>query len=125
LPDKRIRHDVVMHLKKSLSADEKEVYSQAELEQIAGEKWLNKQAENKGFKVLSVIAQGYQQHQFKKRGIKISTLDFQGLLEVTDPKLFFEKVFYGKIKEEDNEPRIRGIGSAKAFGCGLMLIKRA
>lgn len=110
--DSFARHDVVMHLKKSLSDADKETYSQAEFEQQAGEKWLAQRAEKNGFKVLSVIAQGYQQHHFQKRKIKISTLDFEGLLEVTDVDKF-KKVLY------------QGIGSAKAFGCGLMLIKRA
>jgi CRISPR system Cascade subunit CasE len=58
--------------------------------------------------LLSVVAEDYQQHHFKKRGIKISTLDFQGLLEVTEPELFIQKVLY------------KGIGPAKAFGCGLL-----
>jgi CRISPR system Cascade subunit CasE len=128
LKDKKIRHDVVMHLKKSLSDEnkrhdvvmrlknffdeDKEDYSQAELEQFAGEKWLVERAEKNGFKLLSVIAHGYQQHHFKRRKIKISTLDFEGILEITDPELFKNALF-------------KGIGSAKAFGCGLMLIKRA
>lgn len=112
LTKKRIHHDVVMHLKKSLSDAEKANYTQAELEQLAGEKWLAEKSEKNGFKLLSVTAQGYQQHQFKKRQIKISTLDFDGILEITDPELFKLALF-------------NGIGSAKAFGCGLMLIKRA
>ncbi len=109
---KRVHHDVVMHLKKTLSDEEKEDYSQAKLEQQAGERWLSQRAEKNGFQVLSVIAQGYQQHHFKKRQIKISTLDFDGVLEVTDIDKFKKVLF-------------EGIGSAKSFGCGLILIKRA
>jgi CRISPR system Cascade subunit CasE len=112
LKDKKIRHDVVMHLKKSLSDREIASYSQAELEQQAGEKWLSHRAEKNGFEVSSVVAQGYLQHQFKKRQIKISTLDFDGILEITDVDKFKKALF-------------EGIGSAKAFGCGLLLIKRA
>jgi len=112
LPMKRVRHDVVMQLKKTLSDAEKEQYSQAELEQIAGETWLEKKAEKNGFKLLSVIADGYQQHHFKKRGIKISTLDFQGILEVTEPEVFIRDALY------------KGIGPAKAFGCGLLSLAR-
>ncbi len=111
VPMKRIRHDVVMQLKKTL-LDEAGQYSQAELEQLAGETWLEKKAENNGFKLLSVIADGYQQHHFKKRGIKISTLDFQGVLEVTEPELFIREALY------------KGIGPAKAFGCGLLSLAR-
>lgn len=109
---KRINHDVVMHLKKSLTDEEKLDYSQAELEQQAGEKWLEERAQKNGFRVLSVIAQGYQQHHFKNRQIKISTLDYDGVLEVTNPELFIEQALY------------KGIGRSKAFGCGLLMIKR-
>jgi CRISPR system Cascade subunit CasE len=112
IPMKRVRHDVVMHLKNTLSDTEREKYSQAELEQQAGEAWLEKKAEKNGFKLLSVTAEGYQQHHFKKRGIKISTLDFNGILEVTEPELFIQKALY------------KGIGPAKAFGCGLLSIAR-
>lgn len=43
---------------------------------------------------------------------KFGILDFDGLIEVTDPALFI-----GKLAD--------GFGKAKAFGCGLMLIRRA
>jgi len=46
------------------------------------------------------------------REIRFSTLDFTGLLTVTDPDVFLDKLE-------------QGIGPAKAFGCGLMLLKRA
>ncbi len=108
---KRIHHDVVMSFKSSLSASELEHYSQAELEQLAGEQWLKQRAEKSGFLLHSVIAQGYQQHHFKKRQIKISTLDFEGVLEVADPALFIQKMY-------------EGLGRSKAFGCGLLMIKR-
>lgn len=108
---KRVHHDVVMSLKHALSSAELEHYSQAELEQLAGERWLNQRAANSGFRVHSVIAQGYQQHHFKKRQIKISTLDFEGVLEVTEPELFMQKIY-------------AGLGRSKAFGCGLLMIKR-
>ncbi|WP_031435839.1 type I-E CRISPR-associated protein Cas6/Cse3/CasE [Methylobacter tundripaludum] len=109
------RHDVVIHLKKSLLAQgiaKEDLPDQAELEQQAGECWLKKKAEKNGFKLVSVIADGYQQHHFKKRGIKISTLDFQGVLEVTEPELFIRDALY------------KGIGPAKAFGCGLLSLAR-
>jgi len=107
---KRVHHDVVMHLKKSLP-EEINDYSQGELEQIAGEKWLSQKAEKHGFRVLSVFAQGYQQHHFKKRQISLATLDFEGVLQVTDPDKFRQTLF-------------NGLGRAKAFGCGLMMVRR-
>jgi CRISPR system Cascade subunit CasE len=112
IPMKRVRHDVVMQLKKTLTDTESADYSQSELEQQAGAVWLEKKAQKNGFKVLSVIAEGYQQHHFKKRGIKISTLDFNGVLEVTEPELFIQEALY------------KGIGPAKAFGCGLLSLAR-
>ncbi|MDP2097843.1 MAG: type I-E CRISPR-associated protein Cas6/Cse3/CasE [Methylobacter sp.] len=109
------RRDVVVHLKKTLldqGIAQEDLPDQAELEQQAGETWLEKKAEKNGFKVLSVIADGYQQHHFKKRGIKISTLDFQGVLEVIEPELFIRDALY------------KGIDPAKAFGCGLLSLAR-
>jgi CRISPR system Cascade subunit CasE len=58
--------------------------------------------------LFSAVAEGYQQHHFKKRGIKIITLDFQVVLEATKPELFIQEALY------------KGIGFAKAFGCGLL-----
>jgi CRISPR system Cascade subunit CasE len=44
--------------------------------------------------------------------VRLSTLDFDGLLTVADPGRFGELLF-------------SGLGPAKGFGCGLMLIKGA
>jgi len=46
-----------------------------------------------------------------KRQINISTLDFISLLTVIDPELFLGTLY-------------NGIGPAKGFGCGMMMIKR-
>ncbi|MBE0437199.1 MAG: type I-E CRISPR-associated protein Cas6/Cse3/CasE, partial [Methylomicrobium sp.] len=59
---------------------------------------------------------GYRQHRFLKRKgnkqVSLSTLEFNGLLTVTDPNLFIKTLY-------------TGIGPAKGFGCGLMLVRRA
>ncbi len=47
--------------------------------------------------MLSVVAEGYQQHHFKKHDIKISTLDFHDVLEVTEPELFIQEALYKGI----------------------------
>lgn len=44
--------------------------------------------------------------------LRIGVLDLEGVLEVRDPALFVEAVS-------------QGFGRAKAFGCGLMLVRRA
>ena len=40
-----------------------------------------------------------------------STLDFEGALEVQDPTAFLSGIAHG-------------FGAAKAYGCGLMLVRR-
>jgi CRISPR system Cascade subunit CasE len=45
------------------------------------------------------------------KGIALSTLDFEGGLAVTDP-------------ERLRVVLLAGIGPAKAFGCGLLLVRR-
>ena len=80
--------------------------------------WLGRQGAAAGFAVAAgeVKIDGYSQHRIPRRGgepdMRFSTLDFDGLLEVRDPAAFREGV-------------ARGFGAAKAFGCGLMLIRRA
>ncbi len=114
---KRKRDDVVMHLKRQLRAkkiQEVNLPSQSELMQEAGEDWLERQAAKRGFKIETVRVDGYQQHILysKSRKIHFSSLDFNGILKVTDTDRFLDSLY-------------SGIGPAKAFGCGLMLISRA
>ncbi|MCI0421919.1 MAG: type I-E CRISPR-associated protein Cas6/Cse3/CasE [Acidobacteria bacterium] len=51
----------------------------------------------------------WRQRHGKK--IELSTLDFEGVLLVTEPDRFLRAL-------------LSGIGPAKAFGCGLMLVRR-
>lgn len=79
--------------------------------------WLVNQGKKRGFLVdsNSIAVRQYEQHLLTKRGvskpIKFSSVDYQGVLSVTNPELFVTEL--GK-----------GFGSSKAFGCGLMLIRR-
>ena len=89
-----------------------------ELVQQKGGEWLQKQAAIAGFEIEHVICDGYKQHLLpKKKGgetksaMKFSTIEFQGRLKITDPEQFLKRVQ-------------KGMGSAKAYGCGLMLLKR-
>jgi len=118
---KRIRHDVVMEAKnrigfKGLPHDQRPHI--ATLIQEAGFAWLKACENENGFSVndSEVRADGYYQHRlFKGKGAKpitFSTLDFNGILTVTDPDTFIKKSLY------------KGIGPAKGFGCGLMLVRR-
>lgn len=122
------KHDVVMMQKlaqRHLPEDERA--PEAELVQTAGERWLRRQAAGEGalagagFRVLEVQADGYRQHRQERRQGKrlrepmsFSTIEFQGSLEVTDPARMVERLWAG------DQP---GLGSARGFGCGLMLVR--
>jgi CRISPR system Cascade subunit CasE len=111
------RHDVIMEAKTELKKSGEKV-SKPDLIQTVGERWLLERCSSLGFAVLpgGFRADGYEQRRlFKGNGghpITFSTLDFNGVLAVADPDTFIEKCLYG------------GVGPAKGFGCGLMLVKR-
>lgn len=115
---KRKRHDLVMDLKKQCGwqqtsgNDRSSLY---ELSQQAGEIWLSSRLERHGAKLDTLNTESYIQHQTPKKGlskpIRYSTLDLAGTLTVNDPETFTPILY-------------RGMGPAKAFGCGLLLIRR-
>jgi len=92
--------------------------------------WVGAQGEQHGFKLVLnpaddkpyLDASNYETIQIprmkdgklvpRSQFAKFSVLDFAGIIEITDPMLFLTQL--GK-----------GFGKAKAFGCGLMLVKRA
>jgi CRISPR system Cascade subunit CasE len=110
------RHDVVMDLKKRLRSEEETRLRQAELVQQAAWEWLLPRAEKAGFSVISesFLAEEYRQHELRKnkgKPIRFSTVDCNGVLTVTDVAQMTETLF-------------NGIGPSKAFGCGLLLVRR-
>lgn len=117
---KQSRHDVIMDAKKRIreeSGKDAGSISMNELIQQEGFRWLKSRSERCGFSVNEgeVRVDAYTQHNFmqgaKKRKISLSTVDYNGVLTVTD-----KDKFLGAIS--------KGIGPAKGFGCGLMMIKR-
>lgn len=117
---KKQRHDAVMHEKKRIGFQEMPKHERPPMQKLVQEcgiQWLLARSENNGFSFSTdaVIADGYQQHQSRakrqKADIRYSTLDFRGTLTVTDPKRFKTAL-------------LRGIGKSKAFGCGLLLVRR-
>lgn len=75
--------------------------------------WLERKASSAGFKLVELPDVGVRQDQvFRKRGQHgvHAGVRFQGVLEVTDPALF-QTAFY------------QGIGSAKGFGFGMLLLQ--
>lgn len=114
------RHDVVMDAKRKLKADkvpESQWPTTSEIAQATCFEWLVSKAERSGFGVDKgrVSVEGYRQHRLRKRKnkplIRLSTVDFTGILTVTHSDLFVNTLF-------------GGIGPAKSFGCGLLLIRR-
>lgn len=111
------RHDVVMHLKYNKYQDKETRPSQQFIVEEAGRKWLTTRAETGGFTFddSSVRIDGYQPNTSgRKKGkkeIRYSTMDFGGILTVTEPEKFTNTL-------------MQGMGKAKAFGCGLMLIRK-
>lgn len=117
---KHHRHDVIMEAKTLLAqqqVDKSDSMPLATLVQKEAGKWLSSRAEKYGFAVNCdyVRADGYRQHRFfptkGNRQIAFSTVDYNGILTVISPEHFVETL-YG------------GIGPAKGFGCGMMMIKK-
>jgi len=113
------RHDVVMECKTCLKEGSVPKYQwpgQPELVQVAGSAWLAMKGESYGFAIRDgdVRVERYLSRAFVKPGrtrpVQFSTLDFDGLLTVTDEELFLHALYFG-------------VGPAKGFGCGLMLVR--
>ena len=118
------RHDVVMEAKKKMlidqglarwvdwTSDEKPMVQ--DLVQAACTAWLERRAERLGFVPdrETLLIESYEQHREKPdQLLTFSTVDLTGQLTVSDPEAF-------------NAALLSGVGSAKAFGCGLLLVRR-
>jgi CRISPR system Cascade subunit CasE len=111
------RDDVVMDAKRVYRRDHPgSPVPIQELVQSSGSSWLKDRAGAHGFAVDStqVGCEGYRQHEMCRRGrtVRFSTVDMEGVLEVVSPDAFVETL-------------AKGIGPSKAFGCGLLLVRRA
>lgn len=116
---KQHRHDVVMDEKFKIKNEASRTDIDISIEEIVqnkGVEWLQKKAELNGFSIKSgqVRADAYRNQQFYKPNGKLkvsfSTIDYSGILTVTEPELFKQALF-------------KGIGPAKGFGCGLLLVR--
>lgn len=118
------RHDVVMNAKKSLLAErglerweEWDGPDKPNLQALIHDtcsQWLARRGEWLGFALddAALRVEAYDQHvERPDRNLRFSTVDLAGELTVTDPVAFRSALF-------------GGVGSAKAFGCGLLLVRR-
>ncbi|MEX2165365.1 MAG: type I-E CRISPR-associated protein Cas6/Cse3/CasE [Sulfuricaulis sp.] len=111
------RHDVVMDAKKRMGwkdlADDARP-TLAHLAYEAGACWLRDRAERLGFVIddQGLQVDGYRTWRSRgRKNIELSTLNFEGSLVVNDQARFLEALMLG-------------IGRAKGFGCGLLLVRR-
>jgi len=110
------RVDVVMD---ALHAKPKESRAEHRIDiaRVAGTDWLSRQGVKAGFKVLQTEVEDYSVEVLpgyrgpRKGQPQFGIIDLFGRLEITNPATFLTEI--GK-----------GFGRAKAFGCGLMLIRR-
>ena len=111
-----VKHDVVMDALRSHPNGERAPHRLA-IVQERGLEWLERQGAKAGFSFRSgdVAVDGYDQHLISRTGpapsMSYSTLDFEGILTVSDAAALLPSIAHG-------------FGAAKAYGCGLMLIRR-
>ena len=108
-----VRHDVVMDLLHRTPGPRAE--ARHEVMQTAARDWLARQGEAHGFALRGdVVVDGYDRVAMPRQRGKpavFGVLDMSGVVEITDPERFLAKLR-------------QGFGRARAFGCGLMLIRR-
>lgn len=106
------RHDVVMQAKKDAPLTDR--VPAAQLVEQTCLAWLEARSAHAGFELAGATAGAYRQQQASKRNagnpIRFSSVEFAGELVVSDSAAFQRMLF-------------QGLGHAKAFGCGLMLVK--
>jgi CRISPR system Cascade subunit CasE len=108
------RHDVVMNALSTVPPEDRAL-ARPQAVLTAGRAWLARQGAAHGFAPLyDADVDGYDSLRIPRAGGKpavFGVLDISGVLEVHDPARFLARLALG-------------FGRARAFGCGLMLIRR-
>lgn len=107
------RVDVVMDMLREVPTGARAV-ERMQRAQTAAKAWIEQQGTVKGFASRSVVVEDYRVLELgrtSRRGLTHGVLDLTGDIEVTDPNAFLPAL-------------ASGFGRAKAWGCGLMLIRR-
>lgn len=111
------KHDVLMDAKKHAQAQG--ITDSSALQTIMENtviQWIELKGTNCGFEIekQSLEITSKRQHHLKRKGsskITFNSIDISGVLGVTDVDLFKETLF-------------KGIGHAKSFGCGLLMVRK-
>ena len=127
----RKRHDVLMHAKHKVSAEglspERLTAEKKLAAEQAAQAWIShpKRLAEWGIQLESQPEiESYTQHRLarkkvpsgerkneKGRPIRYSSVDYHGLLTVTDPERFLQVLY-------------KGVGKSKGFGCGMWMVRR-
>jgi CRISPR system Cascade subunit CasE len=111
-----VRHDVVMDALHALPPGGR-AEQRAQITDVAVAAWLQRQGERAGFDLVpgSLCVESYQQMRIprlpRQRPIQLGVVDCSGVLTVRDPDVFVAAL-------------ARGFGRGRAFGCGLLLVRR-
>lgn len=111
---KSLRQSLLEHNDFATREGRHELQQQLELAtQDAATQWLVKRGEANGFQIDTLQATGYRWHALPEKGRSagFSSMDYEGVLTVTEP-------------EQICAVLQKGIGPSKAFGCGLMMVRR-
>lgn len=109
--------DVVMHARHGLDPVARAAWSPADTERVALD-WLYAREDRLGlsFERDACLAMSYRQVDIPRGRsappIRFSTVDYQGVASVTDPALLANAV-------------ASGVGRARRYGCGLLLLRPA
>ena len=103
--------------------------SSAVIHHEAGEQWLSAQGEKHGFKLRDLTVSNHQFHKHQNKESdgrrQFASLDFDGTLEINKPEQFVQSMYSGQPNSDPNiDLLVRGLGRSKAFGCGLMLVRK-
>ncbi|WKT61209.1 type I-E CRISPR-associated protein Cas6/Cse3/CasE [Microbulbifer thermotolerans] len=109
------RHDVLMDAKWHCRQQGRDTPGEVRAAmEASAEQWLRSRCEQWGFSLnMSPQLSGYRQHQWRRqqRQIRFSSVDYEGAITVTDPERLRAALF-------------NGVGRSRAFGCGMLMVRR-
>jgi CRISPR system Cascade subunit CasE len=111
---KTTKHDIVMDALRAVPAGQQRRQARKRVASDTTKSWLARLGETSGYRLGDFVLEGYRQVRIPRRGaapIQIGVVDVTGTLMVTEPD-----VFLGRL--------CSGFGASRAWGCGLMMIRR-